>query len=81
MASMRRNIGIALLATVGVAIAVLLVLGRLGTERGRTSSSGQTPIGSWHVTDVEYDLNWWVVVPLAICFLVGLLCVVLPRRR
>jgi hypothetical protein len=78
---MRRIIGFALLALGCAAGAVLLALGRLGSERVADSASGVTPVGGWHVTVVQFDPNWWAVVPLAACIVVGLLCVALPARR
>jgi hypothetical protein len=78
---MRRTVGITLLVAAGIATAIFLALGTLGSERGRATTSGRTPFGSWHVTDVNIDPNWWIVVPLVMCFLVGLLCVLLPGRR
>jgi hypothetical protein len=78
---MRRTIGITLLALCGIASIVLLALGQLGSELGRETASGDTPLGSWHVTSVDYDTNWWALIPLAACFVIGLLCLVLPRRR
>jgi hypothetical protein len=64
-----------------VAAALLLATGYLGSSRVTGVVGEDTSVGGWQVTTVEFNPDWRVAVPLALCFVVGLLCAVLPRRR
>jgi len=77
----RKVIGIVMLALSTMASVFLLATGKLGSEHVVDTASGGTSAGAWHVTVVAFDPNWWVAVPLGVCFLAGLLCVVFPERR
>ena len=78
---MRLVIGIILLGISITTGAILLASGYLGTDHVARTASGNTALGSWHMTAVDFDLNWSVVLPLGACLLVGLLCVLIPNRQ
>ena len=78
---MRRIIGIAILVIASLTNIALLASGHLGSEGSVSTAAGGTAFVSWHVTEVDFHPNWWVAVPLALCFLAGLLCALLPQRR
>jgi hypothetical protein len=75
---MCRVIGIAILATCFIAGLILLVTGNLYSYLEMPVG---TPTNSWQVTVVELDLNLLIAAPLALAFVLGLLCTLLPRRR
>ena len=78
---MGRVIGIAVLAVSVIAGVALITTGHLGSSRLVHTVSGGTPTSHWQASVVAIDLNWWLVAPLAICLVVGLVCVVLPQRH
>jgi hypothetical protein len=75
---MRRVIGIAVLTIAVIATVALVATGNLVSERVVYTASGGTAASGWQLTGVQIELNWWMAVPLALCFLIGLLCAVLP---
>ena len=78
---MRRLVGIALLAICLIAGIILLVTGNLYSTCVSQVASGGTPSSNWQVSAVEFDLNWLPAVMLALVFVAGLVCVILPERR
>jgi hypothetical protein len=78
---MRRFIGIVLLVLSVLAGIVLLATDHLGSPRLIYAASGGTPSSRWEVTGIAFIPNWWLAAPLALCFVVGLLCALLPERR
>lgn len=78
---MWRVVGIVVLSATAVAAAALLAAGHLVSAQLVSSASGSTPMGGWEVTEYSIALNWWLAVPLAGCLIVGLVCVMAPRRR
>jgi hypothetical protein len=59
----------------------LLAMGNLGSSRLGHAASGGGRASHWEVTCIEFIPNWWLAVPLATCFVVGLLLALLPQRR
>jgi TRAP-type C4-dicarboxylate transport system permease small subunit len=78
---MRRIIGIALLAICLIAGVILLATGNLYSSRVWDVASGGTPSSNWQVSVVEFDLNWIPAIILALAFVAGLTCVIVPERR
>jgi hypothetical protein len=77
---MQRNIGMTLMALSIMVAACLLVTGNLGSEQATGTARGGVSFVTWHLADVAFVPNWWVVVPVASSFVVGLFCAVRSRR-
>lgn len=75
----RRIIGVALCVCVVITAFVLRWVG-VELVSGPTVSS-HSPLSGLHVSDVEYDLNLCVAIPLVILFVAGVLIAVLPFHR
>ena len=73
-ASMRCIIGIAIMAISVVVAAVLFATGNLGSEQVARTTQGSLPMAGWHLTEVNFEPNWSIAVPIAACFVIGLLC-------
>jgi hypothetical protein len=56
-------------------------MGQLASMRARHIGSGGTPTSRWDAVDIELSINWVLAIPVAVCFLAGLLIAILSRRR
>ena len=78
---MRRMLGIALAVVSAVTAVVLLMAGQFASMRLTHVGGGGTPTSRWDVVAFAFDVNWLLAVPVAVCFVAGLVIGILPRRR
>ena len=78
---MCRILGIAMIAGASIAGALLAITDNFGVTKAVDSRDLIVDGIGTNITTVDVALNWWLILPLAVCFLIGLALLINSRKK